>query len=80
MSPLVIIDDKHVPLYRVVWVSATPHFCGEEDCVREGEYEVRIEGDDSLWVGAGQRDQIVAKLEEWCGDPPEPDDEEPEAW
>ena len=36
MSIFCRIDDKHIPLYRVMWVSATPHFCGEEDCVREG--------------------------------------------
>ena len=43
MSVFCRIDDKHIPLYRVVWVSATPHYCGEEDCVREGSYEIRLE-------------------------------------
>ena len=33
-----------------------------------------------LRFDAAQRDQIVAKLEEWCGDPPEPEDEEGEVW
>ena len=36
MSIFCRVDDKHVPLYRVMWISATPHYCGEEDCVREG--------------------------------------------
>jgi len=43
MSVFFVVDDKHVPLYRVVWVAATPHFCGEDDCQREGYYEIRLE-------------------------------------
>jgi hypothetical protein len=36
MSIFAIVDDKYVPLYRVIWVAATPHFCGADDCEREG--------------------------------------------
>ena len=36
MSVFFLVDDKHVPLYRVMWVAATPHFCGADDCEREG--------------------------------------------
>ena len=50
MATLCQVDDKYVPLYRVVWVSATPHFCGDEDCTREGFYEIRLEADESLWA------------------------------
>ncbi|MEN0111727.1 MAG: hypothetical protein AAF805_13495 [Planctomycetota bacterium] len=67
MSILCRIDDKHVPLYRILWVAATPHFCGEPDCVREGYYEVRLEQDESLWANRGERDQVVRRLEEWQG-------------
>ena len=47
-----IVDDKHIPLYRVMWVSATPHFCGSEDCEREGQYEVRLEQGESVWANS----------------------------
>ena len=68
-SPLVIIDDKHVPLYRIVWISDVPHFCGEDDCMREGEYEVRLDVDDSLWTSSAGRDEVLQALSAWCGDP-----------
>lgn len=68
-SPLVKIDDKHVPLYRIVWISDVPHFCGEDDCVREGEYEVRLDVDDSLWTTSHERDEVLKALSAWCGEP-----------
>ena len=37
------IDDKHIPLYRIVWISDLPHFCGDAECQREGQYEIRLE-------------------------------------
>ena len=43
MPALFLIDDKWVPLYRVVWVAQLPHFCGSEECEREGQYEVRLD-------------------------------------
>ncbi len=67
MSILCLIDDKHVPLYRVMWVSATPHFCGEPDCGREGFYEVRLEQDESVWANQGERDNVVEALQRWQG-------------
>jgi hypothetical protein len=67
MSILCRVDDKHVPLYRVMWVAATPHFCGEEDCLREGAYEVRLEQDESLWAVPAERDNLLAMLELWQG-------------
>ena len=66
-SILCLVDDKHVPMYRILWVSAVPHFCGAEDCVREGQYEVRLEQDESLWASREDRDRLVAALEQWQG-------------
>lgn len=72
MSVFCIVDDKHVPLYRVVWVSATPHFCGEDDCEREGDYEVRLEQGEVVWANKGERDALLTALEAWAGgDAPE---------
>jgi len=67
MSIFCYIDDKQVPLYRVMWVAATPHFCGEEDCVREGSYEIRLEQGESVWANSEERDKIVQQLEQWQG-------------
>lgn len=77
-SILCKIDDKHVPLFRIMWVSDLPHFCGEEDCMREGQYEVRLEMDESVWANRQERDDVLRMLEEWHGgdlpeDPNEPD-------
>lgn len=74
-APLIKIDDKHVPLYRIVWVADLPHFCGEEDCVREGYYEIRLDVDDSIWTSHPDRDRVIDALNQWCGDPR--DDGEP---
>jgi hypothetical protein len=77
MSIFCLVDDKHVPLYRVMWVAATPHFCGEEDCIREGFYEVRLEQGESVWAKQAERDKLIEQLETWQGDegPPEDDSE-----
>jgi len=62
-----IVDDKHVPLYRVIWVAAVPHFCGEEDCVCEGQYEIRLEQGESVWATTAERDAMLSALEHWGG-------------
>ncbi|NOY41324.1 MAG: hypothetical protein GXP26_05750 [Planctomycetes bacterium] len=67
MSIMCRIDDKLVPLYRVMWVSAVPHFCGEEDCTREGCYEIRLEQGESVWGNTEDRDKICDQLEQWQG-------------
>jgi hypothetical protein len=67
-DPIVLVEDKHVPLYRIMWVAATPHFCGEEDCLREGQYEVRLEMDESVWATGDERDMVLAALNKWCGE------------
>ena len=78
MSIMCLIDDKHIPLYRVMWVAATPHFCGEEDCVREGYYEIRLEQGESVWANQRERDDALHKLETWQGDEGIPEDDEEE--
>lgn len=70
-----LIDEKHIPLYRVLWVANLPHFCGEEDCVREGQYEIRLEQDESVWGNREERDKMLAALEQWAGGGHECDDE-----
>ncbi len=67
MSIMCRIDDKMIPLYRVMWVASTPHFCGEEDCQREGFYEIRLEQGESVWANTEERDTMQQHLEEWQG-------------
>jgi len=78
MSILCRVDDKMVPLYRVMWLAATPHFCGEEDCTREGCYEIRLEQGESVWASTGDRDKIQTQLERWQGGLGPTDNEESE--
>jgi hypothetical protein len=64
------VDDKYVPLYRVVWVSQLPHFCGSEECEREGQYEVRLDDGDSVWARTlPERDAVLELLKVWLSDP-----------
>jgi hypothetical protein len=65
MSVFCTIDDKKVPLYRIIWVSDLPHYCGEPDCEREGQYEVRLEGGESVWAIKKDRDETMELLESW---------------
>ena len=67
MSILCRVDDKLVPLYRIMWIAATPHFCGDENCTREGFYEVRLEQEESVWSNEKEKDQLLEKLEAWQG-------------
>lgn len=82
MSILCRIDDKLVPLYRVMWISATPHFCGEEDCMREGCYEIRLEQGESVWANDTERDKMQEQLELWQGGlgPTDSADDSEEPW
>ena len=60
------IDDKRVPLYRIVWVSELPHFCGDPECEREGHYEVRLEEGESVWAASAmQQEAAIDSLEAW---------------
>ncbi len=76
MSILCQIDDKHVPLYRIMWVAATPHFCGEEDCVREGYYEVRLEQEEAVWANETERKNVLKQLDAWQGGLGPPDEQD----
>lgn len=65
-SPLfVLVDDKHIPLFRILWVSDVPHFCGNEDCQCEGDYEIRLEQDESVWATRQERDKTLSAIETW---------------
>ncbi len=59
------VDDKHVPLYRIVWISDLPHFCGDDECQREGQYEIRLDAEESVWSSLAERDAAVEALEAW---------------
>ena len=61
MSIFCQIDDKFVPLYRVMWIAAVPHFCGDEECQREGFYEIRLEQDESVWAKPEERDKMLLR-------------------
>jgi len=79
MSIFCMVDDKHVPLYRIIWVSAVPHFCGSPQCEQEGDYEVRLEQGESVWATREERDAVLVALEAWQNaiDPdPGPDQED----
>ena len=75
MSILCRVDDKLIPLYRVMWVAAAPHFCGEDDCIREGSYEVRLEQGESVWATVKEHDELTRRLEQWQGGLDPSDDE-----
>ncbi len=76
MSIFCVIDEKHIPLYRVMWVASLPHFCGEEDCQCEGRYEVRLEQGESIWGNGDERDKVLEALERWQGGLGSPDDDD----
>lgn len=84
MSVFCTIDDKAVPLYRVMWVSRIPHFCGHPDCEHEGDYEVRLEQGESLWAKQPERDNLLEAIELWHeGREPgieDSDEEDEEPW
>jgi hypothetical protein len=75
MSIFCLVDDKHVPLFRVMWVAATPHFCGAADCEQEGNYEIRLEQGESVWATREERDAMLQALEQWQGAVEDGDDE-----
>ena len=59
------VDDKQIPLYRVIWISATPHFCGEVDCQCEGLHEVALEGGETVWAKSVETEMLMEMIEEW---------------
>lgn len=77
MNGFCLIDDKHIPLYRIIWVSDVPHYCGSEECLVEGRYEVRLEQGESVFCNRDERDKTIELLQEWqmgdSGQEPGPD-------
>ena len=67
MSIFCSIDDKRVPLYRIIWISEVPHFCGDAECECEGRYEIRLEQGESVGANRKQRDSVCQELEKWGG-------------
>jgi hypothetical protein len=65
MSVFCLIDDKHIPLFRILWISELPHFCGSEECQREGQYEIRLEQNETIWASLKERDAALAAMEAW---------------
>ena len=73
-----LIDDKHVPVYRILWVSDIPHFCGSEECDVEGRYEVRLDQGDALFGTRDERDHAIDMLQRWQNGDEEPPPGDPE--
>jgi hypothetical protein len=69
------VDEKFVPLYRIVWASALPHFCGATECQREGQYEIRLEHDESVWASREERDAVLDAIQRWQSGTAAPDEE-----
>ena len=67
MSVFCLVDEKHVPVYRILWVSDLPHFCGEAECQREGDYEIRLDDGESVWGNCEERDTVLEAIESWQG-------------
>ncbi|MEC8303978.1 MAG: hypothetical protein VX034_04640 [Planctomycetota bacterium] len=65
MSVFLVVDDKHVPQYRVLWNADVPHFFGAEACTFEGHDEIRLEGDESVWSNAEERDTMLDSINQW---------------
>ena len=72
-----LVDDKHVPLCRVIWISNLPHYCGEDDCTCEGRYEIRLEQGESVWGTREDRDNMLNALGKWQGELNEEDGDWP---
>ena len=64
-SVFTIVDDKHIPLYRVMWVADIPHFCGSEDCTVEGKYEIRLEQEEAVFASREERDGLIQAIQNW---------------
>ena len=56
------VVDNHVPRYRVLWNADVPHFFGAEACTHD---EIRLEGDESVWSNAEERDTMLDSINQW---------------
>ena len=75
-SVFCLIDDKHVPVWRIMWIAAIPHFCGSADCQHEGDYEIRLEQRESVWATQQERDAALKAIEAWQNDMEEEEEED----
>ena len=41
--------------------------CIRDSCQCEGDYEVRLDQDESLWASRQERDQVLEEIENWYG-------------
>jgi hypothetical protein len=65
MADFCQVDDKHIPLYRILWIAGLPHLCGQDECQREGQYEIRLEQGEAVWANLSERDAALKALEGW---------------
>ena len=65
MQVFCTIDDKRIPLYRILWISELPHFCGNGECEREGQYEIRLEQNETVWANLQEHDAAIEALGTW---------------
>lgn len=65
VAMICLIDDKHIPVYRIVWISDVPHFCGDEECLVEGRYEVRLEQGEAVFGNRDERDKALEMVDRW---------------
>ena len=65
MQVFCTIDDKRIPLSRILWISDLPHFCGNAECEREGQYEIRLEQNETIWANLQEHDAAVEALGTW---------------
>ena len=70
------VDDKHVPLCRIIWVSDLPHFCGAAECQREGLYEIRLEQGEIVGPTSQTTTRRSRRLEAWLNGSRSAEDEE----
>jgi len=80
MTVFCTIDDKSVPLYRIMWVAEIPHFCGHPECEHEGDYEVRLEQGESVWASQNDRKNVLQAIETWHDGSESDLDDQGESW
>ena len=62
MSVFLVVDDKHVPQYRVLWNADVPHFFGAEAYTSKYMTKIRLEDDESVWANAEERDTMLDSI------------------
>lgn len=65
MNVFCTIDNKHIPLARILWIAELPHYCGSEECEREGTYQLQLEQGEVVWATRAERDAALEALRQW---------------